>query len=479
MYKFCHKKFHAYLGIGSNLGNKIQNFNKCLKLIEELNIGKVIKTSQLYESPCLDENSKIVPNENKFLNSVIKIQTDLSPVDLLIKCKEIESKFKRNPKEKYYEAREIDLDILTYDNKIINTNEPFTLQIPHKRLYNRLFVLKPLMDIDPNLKIFNWKSGREESLLEIFNNIEKTKLSIEELNKKESINYLNKAICFNEKFYDLSKKNFVMGIFNCTPDSFSGGLIKDKTNTTEYNKIFDEIVKNKDYLDIIDIGGESTRPGSCEVEPNEEFDRIAPLIKLIKESKDLQDKIISIDTRKSYVANESIKLGSDIINDVSGGRFDAEIINVVSRTFTPYICMHSRGEPGTMMNPEYLDYNNNLIKTIELELTERINRMKFQSSILDWNIILDPGLGFSKNFEQNIEIVQNLDKFKSSFSNALLLGHSRKRFIQQILKVPATETLIGNVVIANYGFMKGANMVRVHDYKQTAESLLINNILNK
>jgi dihydropteroate synthase/2-amino-4-hydroxy-6-hydroxymethyldihydropteridine diphosphokinase len=516
----------VFLALGSNLGNRFSNFQKCVKMIYEKKIGIIEKTSQIYESPCLDENNLIVETEPKFLNSVIKIKTNLSPMQLLIKIKEIEEQFKRKPKTKYYEAREIDIDIILFNNDIIDINHtdkliPYKLNIPHVHMYNRLFVLRPLLDIDNELKVFNRENGKIESVKIILKNLFKKlnqeqeeiiknnnknnpeffsnffnyqNFEVEKLNFYEKIGYLYKTfnVLVNDQEinFNLSKNSILMGVINCTPDSFSGGLLKNiKKNT--YDEIIENLIFHKNNIDIIDIGGESTRPGSSEVDPREEFERIAPLIEKIRKNEELKNKIISIDTRKSYVAEQSINLGANIINDVSGGMFDPEIIKVAKKFSVPFILMHSRTTPDKMMKKEFLNYEKGVVEEINLELEERINHFKninisnneIDNNIpipaLDWNIILDPGLGFSKNREHNLEIIRNLDKIKQHFPNVLLLGHSKKKFIQQILNVNADNTLIGNVVITALGLEKGANIIRVHDFSEIKQTILISDAVFK
>jgi dihydroneopterin aldolase/2-amino-4-hydroxy-6-hydroxymethyldihydropteridine diphosphokinase/dihydropteroate synthase len=509
--KYLSMNSTAYLGLGSNLGNRFFNFQKCVKMIGEKKIGIVEKTSQIYESPCLDENNSIVESENKFLNSVIKIKTNLSPMDLLIKCKEIESEFKRKPKTKYYEAREIDIDILTYNNELIDIEQskdtPFRLNIPHIHMYDRLFVLKPMMDIDKNLKFFNRQNGNNEGVDIILKNLmKKLKISpasdydLEKINKFEKIGYLYKTLNVlvngQEQNLNLSKNSILMGVINCTPDSFSGGLLK-KSTPADYEEIIEKLIANKNNIDIIDIGGESTRPGSQEIDPKSELDRIAPLIFKIRNNPELKNKIISIDTRKALVAEESIKLGANIINDVSGGLYDPKIISVARKYSVPFILMHSRATPDKMMKGEFLNYEKGVIQEIINELDQRIKNFKNYNPLsrgkneiqidngngnspsLDWNIIIDPGVGFSKNKEQNLEIIRNLDEIKKAFPNILLLGHSKKKFIQDILNVNADNTLVGNIVVTSLGIEKGANIIRVHDFKEIKQTIEITDVLFK
>ncbi len=456
----------------------------------ELKIGKILKTSQIYESPCLDENNSIVLEENKFLNSVIKIETSLSPMDLLLKIKEVENIFKRKLKKNYYEEREIDIDILLYNDEIIMTeNENLKLHIPHPRLKDRLFVLKPILDIDPDLKI--QKKDVKVILKELLNKLNKTdRIDVEKINFYDEIDYLHKTINFvindnEEVTFDLAKKSLLMGIVNCTPDSFSDGPLKSNTKD-DYYRILEKLIENKDNLDIIEIGGESTRPGAVLIESKEELQRLIPMIEAIRSNSSLKNKIISVDTRKATVAKECLKLGVNIINDVSGGMWDENMSDVIAKFNCKYVLMHSRTSPNIMMNPEFLKYSSdieNTVKVISTELIDRLNSFKnlnfTKAHILDWDIMLDPGLGFSKTLEQNLNIIKNLDFFKKKFPNTLLLGHSRKKFIQKTLSKEPNQTFVGNIVISAIGISKGANILRVHDYDLQKDTLTMSDAIFK
>ena len=485
----------AFIALGSNLGKRFENFLRCSKLIEEKAFGKILKTSQIYESPCMNENYEIMEKENKFINAVIKFETSLKPLDLLKACKEIEFHFKRKPKTNYYEQREIDIDILTYNNDSIDlkdTESNLTLNIPHPRLYERLFVLKPLLDIDINLKIIDSRTQKLISVKTILNNLINQKYFREvvnfipdNVNFYDKLSMMNKVFFLNssrqtEKYFDVSKKTLLMATINCTPDSFSIGWMKE---INHLDKIIEYLVKNIEKIDIVDIGGESTRPGAMCIEPLEELNRIYPLIEKIKANETLKDVPISIDTRKSLVAKEVVKLGVDIINDVSACRYDPEMIDVISDNNLPYICMHSRATPDKMLNKEFLSYSHDVMKEVNKELEDSINEIKIKrdkkSNILDWNVIVDPGLGFSKNTEHNFELIRNLNEMKQNFSNIILIGHSKKKFIREILNVDVNKTLPGDIVVANTAISKGANIIRVHDVENIGLAVKISDKIYK
>lgn len=246
-----------------------------------------------------------------------------------------------------------------------------------------------------------------------------------------------------------------MGILNVTPDSFSdGGRYFDP------NKAVDRALRIVDEgADIIDIGGESTRPGSDPVSEEEELARTVPVIRAISAKTSIP---ISIDTCKSRVAKEAIEAGASIVNDVSGMTFDAEMTGVVAHFRLPVVIMHMKGRPKTMQeNPAYDDLLGEIVEYFK----ERI-RHAVSSGISEDMIILDPGIGFGKTFDHNLMIINNLDRF-SELGRPILVGPSRKTFIGKILDgAPASERLEGTAAAVAVAIMRGAHIVRVHDIRQ-------------
>jgi dihydropteroate synthase len=254
---------------------------------------------------------------------------------------------------------------------------------------------------------------------------------------------------------DFSKKTYVMGILNVTPDSFAdGGLYFDKFSAIDRaHQIVEE------GADIIDIGGESTRPSSEPISIEEELRRTIPVIEAIA------DKIkvpISIDTYKSEVAKAALDAGASMVNDISGLRFDPKMPEVVSEYKVPVVIMHIRGKPKDMQQdpvyealiPEIMDY---------FRLGFKIAT---QTGISEDKIIIDPGIGFGKTYEHNLEIINNLREF-TLLEKPILIGPSRKAFIGKILgDASATERLEGTAAVVAISIMNGANMIRVHDVKE-------------
>lgn len=250
---------------------------------------------------------------------------------------------------------------------------------------------------------------------------------------------------------DLTRRTHIMGILNVTPDSFSdGGLYLDTDKAVERSFEIE-----KEGADMIDIGGESTRPGALPLSPEEELSRVVPVIEKLKSRLRIP---ISIDTFKAEVAREAIKAGASIINDISGLRFDPEMVTVAAEYDVPVVIMHIKGTPRDMqINPVYQD----LIGEIRHFLEEGISIAQ-KAGVDDDMIIIDPGIGFGKTFEHNLEIINRLDEFRS-LGMPILLGPSRKSFIGKILDLPPGDRLEGTAAAVAIGIMKGANIVRVHD----------------
>jgi dihydropteroate synthase len=243
---------------------------------------------------------------------------------------------------------------------------------------------------------------------------------------------------------DLRKKTMIMGIVNVTPDSFSdGGRFYDIDRAVEHAK---RLVA--DGADIIDIGGESTRPGAEKVSLEEELRRVIPVVKEVAQEIDVP---ISIDTYKAEVAKQAIEAGAHIINDVWGAKADAKMAEVAAFYDVPIILMHNRHD---------LQYRD-LISDMISDLMESVAIAK-RAGVRDENIILDPGIGFAKTLEHNLEIMRRLDEF-AKLGYPLLLGTSRKRFIGHVLDLPVNERVEGTGATVCLGIVKGAHIVRVHD----------------
>tara|TARA_S200000501_G_scaffold190210_1_gene179083 strand:- start:75368 stop:76153 length:786 start_codon:yes stop_codon:yes gene_type:complete len=243
-----------------------------------------------------------------------------------------------------------------------------------------------------------------------------------------------------------------MGVINVTPDSFSDGgkYLSIKNATKRAQTLLEEGVN------ILDIGGESTRPGAKPVDIDDELDRVIPLIQKVR--KFSYNSLISVDTYKSKVAHEAIKAGADIINDISGLRFDKLMVQIISEHNVPVVIMHMKGNPENMQDSPYYE---NIIQEIISFFQHRIKKAK-SSGIKDEQIILDPGLGFGKTAEDNFSIIRHLDRI-CSLGYPVLVGPSRKSFIGSVLSLPTDKRLEGTTAAVSACILNGARMVRVHD----------------
>ena len=260
---------------------------------------------------------------------------------------------------------------------------------------------------------------------------------------------------------DLSRRTHVMGVLNVTPDSFSdGGHYFEADRAVEH-----ALAMDRDGADIIDIGGESTRPYSKKISIAEEIDRVIPVIET------LQGKVsalISIDTCKSTVAEEALKAGASIINDISALRFDPEMAQIAARAGVPVILMHMKGTPGDMQkNPVYDDLINEILDFLK----DAVDRAETDGISRELTVV-DPGIGFGKTFDHNLRIIRDLSRFKS-LGRPVLLGPSNKAFIGHILDREPHERDTGSMAAVAAGVMNGAHIIRAHNVKKAVETVKI------
>lgn len=250
----------------------------------------------------------------------------------------------------------------------------------------------------------------------------------------------------------------VMGIINITPDSFYEG-----SRHIEMDKIMAEAEKMiREGADILDIGGQSTRPGATRLGVNEELERVVKVINVLHEQ--FPAMIISIDTYYSRVAMASLEAGASMVNDISGGKADDAMLPAVAREKVPYVCMHMEGNVETMHRHHSYQNLTREVFDFFIERKYACNR----AGIID--IIFDPGFGFSKTIEDNFELLRNLEVF-SILDSPLLVGLSRKSTIYKTLGVEAGEALNGTTVLHTIALMNGAQILRVHDVKEAKEAV--------
>ena len=252
--------------------------------------------------------------------------------------------------------------------------------------------------------------------------------------------------------FDVKSHTYIMGILNLTPDSFSDG--------GKYNRLDDALFHVEEMLkegmDILDIGGESTRPGYTLISEAEEIERVVPIIEEVKKRFDVP---VSLDTYKAGVAGEGLKAGADLINDIWGLKYDGKMAEVIAEKNVPCILMHNRKEP---------DYKN-FLEEVKADLGGSIELAKKAGISID-KIILDPGVGFGKTYEHNLQIIKSLEQLYQ-LGCPLLLGTSRKSVIGLTLDLPAGERVDGTIVTTVFGVISGCAFVRVHDIKENLRAV--------
>ena len=260
------------------------------------------------------------------------------------------------------------------------------------------------------------------------------------------------------RLFSLEKPK-IMGIINLTPDSFfekSRIEVSRAQVLSQARKMLDE------GADFLDLGGYSTRPGAEEISVQQEIDRVCPAVRWIKE--EFPNTLISVDTFRSQVAQFAIREGADLINDISAGNLDPDILSVVADSGLPYLAMHMKGNPKNMQNLIHYD---RFLPEILYYFAEKLEIFK-KIGIKD--VIIDPGFGFAKTLEQNFQLLKNLNSFRV-FGLPLLVGISRKSMIYKSLGTSSLEALNGTTALNMFSLLNGANILRVHDVKEAKETI--------
>ncbi|RPB26036.1 Dihydropteroate synthase [Terfezia boudieri ATCC MYA-4762] len=440
-------RHRAFVALGSNMGDRFQWIRDAVKELGRRGL-KVQRTSSLYESKPM-----YVLEQPEFLNGVCEIETTLSPMDLLKELKDIEDTMGR---KKIVEKgpRNIDLDILLYDGLVMDSD---ILTIPHKFMLEREFVLRPLCDIAPNLAHPLTSTSFRAHLqslppsttahhppLRIFAPLSPASPPLDPLNP--------------------NRKTLLMAVLNLTPDSFSDGG-RHSTDSDYIVSMIQSFINAG--ADIIDIGGQSTRPGAADVGKEEELRRVIPAIRTIREASITIP--ISVDTYRAEVAEQAIEAGADIINDISAGLYDENILSVAAVTGAPIVLTHTRGTPKTMNSlATYKDVISEVGEELEARMDEALAK-----GVSRWQIVLDPGLGFAKGMQDNLEIIRRLEVLRGREKLKglpWLLGPSRKRFVGTITGVADPLKRGWGTAGAVAGCIAGgADIVRVHDVEEMSK----------
>lgn len=266
---------------------------------------------------------------------------------------------------------------------------------------------------------------------------------------------------FRQWLKHTKRNTLIMGILNVTPDSFSdGGKFIHPGKALSHAQYME-----RNGADIIDIGGESTRPGAVPVSLEDEIDRTIPVIEAIRKYSNIS---ISIDTYKSEVAERALLAGADFINDISGLTFDSKMIEIVKKFDVPVVLMHIKGTPRNMQtNPTYIDLIKDLLEYFSFQIKKTLD-----FGIKKEQIIIDPGIGFGKQLNDNFILIRRLKEF-SKLGFPILIGPSRKSFIGLTLDVPSENRLEGTLAAVSVGILNGASIVRVHDVKEVKQTVII------
>ncbi len=433
-----------FIGIGSNQGNKTENIAAAYQLL-----SPAVKIKRI--SPFYITEPWGYHDQDDFLNGVWEAETQLSPEDLLLYFKRIESRIGRI-KNFRNGPRLIDLDILLYDDLLYETPE---LTIPHSRISERRFVLQPLCALIPDQK--NPRTGK--TWKELLNQAPDERVSL----YRGPINLDTPVIRWGLRTY-------LMGIINLTPDSFSGdGLIKN----SQSNIISETIKIAENHLvhgaDILDLGAESTRPGSVPISEKEELNRLIPSLKTIR--KEFPHALISVDTQKSAVAEQAINCGADWINDVGAGINDKRTLQCIVGNDHKIVLM--RNKPLFSNNNPILS-SDKIVERIRSELLQIIDNAQ-RSGITHEQIILDPGIGFGSTAAIDMEIIRRLKDFYD-LGYPILIGPSRKSFIGKYLNQKVEDRLAGTSAAVISGIINHADIIRVHDVEFMYDLIRMTNL---
>jgi len=425
-----------YLALGTNLGRRAANLRSALAAFSPE--VQVLRISPIYETEPWG-----FTNQPAFFNQVVEASTHLTPQELIAFLKQLEKHLGRKPTFRNG-PRLIDLDIIFYDDLVLEAQD---LVIPHPGLAERAFVLAPLAD-----------------LAEHFIH-PKLKEPVCDLLERADLSGVHQVL---RNIPPFGTQTFVMGILNITQDSFSGDGILQLDDPHQI-----AVEQARRFVEagaaILDVGGESTRPGAQPVTEEQELERVLPVVKaLVREFKGGSGNVlISVDTYKAGVAEAALNAGADWINDIWGLRADPHMAQVIARAGAPVVIMHNRLKPNSAQLQERLGGRyvgvqyDDLIGDIQKELLESVG-MAHAAGVSDESIILDPGVGFGKTVEQNLELINRLDEI-CALGYPVLLGPSRKSFIGYTLNLPPDQRLEGTAAAAAVGIARGADIIRVHD----------------
>ncbi len=473
------KRYQIFLSVGSNQGDSFSNIATGIQLLCDPSFQKdsylptdFVRSSFLY----LTEPMYMVDQES-FWNGAVELYTDHDPASLLHRLKLIEEHMGRDFEQIRNGPRPLDLDILLcFEQTDESSSTPVIVEmpdlvVPHCSMQEREFVLNPLIDIVGKDLIVPETTVPSTTLGDLLDKLVASNVDAEQPSTRRLVPLpRGRSLVFDE--------TIIMGILNITPDSFSdGGKWTDSVDRSVARAM--EMVE--EGATIVDIGGESTRPGAAEIHIEEQILRTIPVIEAIrKESKDI---VVSIDTRHAAVARAAVEAGADIVNDVSGGAHDPDMLPTVADLKVPIVLMHMRGTPESMQSLTNYDDEGGVVDGVIDALFER-SRAAEEAGIPRWMQILDPGIGFAKDMEGNLSLLKNYAELRSELGGfPLLLGTSRKGFIGRLSGETVAEErdfgTVGSCVAAlclGVGAKEkslGCNILRVHNVKGAKQATVV------
>ncbi|CAE6487243.1 unnamed protein product [Rhizoctonia solani] len=474
----------AIVALGSNMGDRFVNIEKGLQALEREGV-KVVDTSYLYETEAMYHEEQAL-----FINGVCAISTSLSPTELIALLKRVENEVGRTPTFRNG-PRVVDLDILFYDDLSVDISEgEFPLQIPHARLKEREFVLRPLADIIPAYT----HPTEQKSIQNLLNSLPKSNPPMQRVMPLISTAHSSASAEMQHPYWTWGSKTYLMATLNTTPDSFSdGGKHVHAPESLQPSPALQYVRDSlKQGADILDIGGYSTRPGAASVSPETEISRIVPAIQAVREAGITIP--ISVDTFRAEVARAALMAGANWINDIRAGRGEyassafrqsESMFDVAHEFGCPIVLMHSR----ELANEDKV-YPSGTLDGVRNELGQQV-AAALRSGVRRWNIIADPGYGFSKSIAGNLQLVRNLkhlveggDGPKRALGGLpILAGTSRKSYLGSIVArsrgnsetapVGAQEREWATAAAVAACVQAGADIVRVHNLQAMADVVAV------
>ena len=452
----------AVVAVGSNQGDRVSNVWAGLASLTARQDTEILQYGCLYET-----KPAYLEDQGDFLNTAVLVRTELGPIPLLDALKRIELECGRDVGGGIrYGPRPLDLDVVFYGGLDFRDER---LEVPHPRWRERSFVVAPVCDLLP--------VGAASGAGSCSGRLEEARDAWRDLGGEASVggDEIRRVIPTGSgEVVSLSDRSHIMGILNATPDSFSdGGLFQTtRESLTQARRMA------REGATIVDVGGQSTRPGADRVGCQEELDRVLPVVEAIKGAGDLSRVLVSVDTFYAQVAEEAVRAGADLVNDVSSGSLDADMHGTVARLGVPYVMMHMRGDPKTMQSAQNTSYAD-LVSDIASELDAKVD-LALDEGMMPWCVITDPGVGFAKTHDQNCEILCRAGEIRRSFAKGFLrrapmmVGPSRKGFLGRIVgKEDPKERDVATAAAAALASAQGCNLFRVHNVGVASDALRV------